>query len=57
MPQQKCSGSNLWHTCGRVTAPLLGCRYRGGVDRRHAAAHNGTEVYIEQAVPALTRTV
>ena len=44
-----------------------GCRHRGGVDRRHAAvarciadvihSHNGTKVYIEQAVPALTRMV
>ena len=44
-----------------------GCRYRGGVDRGHAAvarcladvidSHNATKVYIEQAVPALTRTV
>ena len=42
-----------------------GCRYGGGVDRRHAAvarcladvthSHNGTKVYIEQSIPALTR--
>ena len=44
-----------------------GCGFGGGVDRRHAAvarsfadvthSHNGTKVYIEQAVPALTRMV
>ena len=44
-----------------------GCRYGGGVDRRHAAeatyladvihSHSGTKVYIEQAVPALTRVM
>ena len=44
-----------------------GCGCGGGVDRRHAAvarrfadvthSHNGTKVYIEQAVPALTRLV
>ena len=44
-----------------------GCRYGGGVDRRHAAvascqadvihSHGGTKVFIEQEVPALTRVV
>ena len=44
-----------------------GCRYGGGVDRRHAAlarcladiihSHSGVKVYIEQEVPALTRVV
>ena len=44
-----------------------GCRYGGGVDRRHAAvarcfadvlhSHSGTKVFIEQEVPALTRVV
>ena len=44
-----------------------GCRYGGGVDRRHAAvarcladvihSHSGTKVYIEQVIPALTRVV
>ena len=44
-----------------------GCRYGGGVDRRHAAlarcladvtqAHSGVKVFIEQEVPALTRVV
>ena len=44
-----------------------GCRYGGGVDRRHAAvvrcpadvihSHSGTKVFIEQEVPALTRIV
>ena len=44
-----------------------GCRYGGGVDRRHAAlarcladiihSHSGVKVYIEQEVPALTRAV
>ena len=39
-----------------------GCRYGGGVDRRHAAVarcladvihpHNGTKVHIEQAIPS-----
>ena len=44
-----------------------GCRYGGGVDRRHAAvgrcladviqSHSGAKVFIEQEVPALTRVV
>ena len=44
-----------------------GCRYGGGVDRRHAAvarcladviqSHRGAKVFIEQDVPALTRVV
>ena len=44
-----------------------GCRYGGGVDRRHAAvarcpadvihSHSGTKVFIEQEVPALRRVV
>ena len=44
-----------------------GCRYAGGVDRRHAAvgtsladviqSHSGVKVFIEQEVPALTRVV
>ena len=44
-----------------------GCRYGGGVDRRHAAvarcladvihSHSGTKVFIEQEVPALPRVV
>ena len=44
-----------------------GCRYGGGVDRRHAAeagcpadvihSHSGAKVYIKQAVPAFTRIV
>ena len=44
-----------------------GCRYGGGVDRRHAAlarcladiihSHSGVRVFIEQEVPALTRVV
>ena len=44
-----------------------GCRYGGGVDRRHAAvgrcladviqSHSGVKVSIEQEVPALTRVV
>ena len=44
-----------------------GCRYGGGVDRRHAAvgryladviqSHSGVNVFIEQEVPALTRVV
>ena len=44
-----------------------GCRYGGGVDRRHAAvarcladviqSHSGAEVFIEQEVLALTRVV
>ena len=44
-----------------------GCRYGGGVDRRHAAlgrcfadviqSHSGAKVIIEQEVPALTRVV
>ena len=42
-----------------------GCRYGGGVDRRHAAvvrcladviqSHSGVKVFIEQEIPALTR--
>ena len=44
-----------------------GCRYGGGVDRRHAAlaqcladiiqTHSGVKVFIEQEVPARTRVV
>ena len=44
-----------------------GCRYGGGVDRRHAAlalciadiihSHSGVKVFIEKEVPALTRVV
>ena len=44
-----------------------GCRYGGGVDRRHAAlarcladiiqSHSGVKVFIEQEVPDLTRVV
>ena len=44
-----------------------GCRYGGGVDRRHAAlarcladiiqSHSGVKVFIEQEVPALIRVV
>ena len=40
-----------------------GCRYGGGVDRRHAAvarcthSHSGAKVFIEQEVPALSRVV
>ena len=44
-----------------------GCRYGGGVDRKHAAvarcladvihSHSGAKVFIEQEVPALTRVV
>ena len=44
-----------------------GCRYAGGVDRRHAAvarclgdvihSHSGAKVFIEQEVPAFTRVV
>ena len=44
-----------------------GCRYGGGVDRRHAVvarcladvihSHSGTKVFIEQEVPALARVV
>ena len=44
-----------------------GCRYGGGVDRRHAAvarcladvtqSHSGAKVFNEQEVPALTRVV
>ena len=43
------------------------CRHGGGVDRQHAAvagcladvihSHNGTKVYIEQSIAALTRAV
>ena len=44
-----------------------GCRFGGGVDRRHAAlagcladiihSHSGVNVFLEQEVPALTRVV
>ena len=44
-----------------------GCRFGGGVDRRHAAlarcladiiqSHSGVKVFVEQEVPALTRVV
>ena len=46
---------------------FYGCRYGGGVDRRHAAlarcladviqSHSGVQVFIEQEVLALTRVV
>ena len=46
---------------------VYGCRYGGGVDRRHAAlarcladiihSHSGVKVFIEQEVSALTRVV
>ena len=53
--------------CGKLADAhqhhCYGCRYGGGVDRRHAAvtrcladvmhSHNGTKVYIEQTIPAL----
>ena len=56
--------TNLWdpkqHHC-------YGCRYGGGVDRRHAAlarcladiiqSHSGVKVFNEQEVPALNRVV
>ena len=55
--------------CNKPLDPKLhhcyGCRYGGGVDRRHAAlarcvadviqSHSGVKVFIEQEVPALTR--
>ena len=57
--------------CNKPLDPKLhhcyGCRYGGGVDRRHAAlarcladiiqSHSGVKVFIEQEVPALTRIV
>ena len=57
--------------CNKPLDPKLhhcyGCRYGGGVDRRHAAlarcladiihSHSGVKVFIEQEVPALTRVV
>ena len=57
--------------CNKPLDPKLhhchGCRYGGGVDRRHAAlarcladiiqSHSGVEVFNEQEVPALTRVV
>ena len=57
--------------CNRPLDPkhhhCCGCRYGGGVDRRHAAlarcladviqSHSGVKVFIEQEVPALTRVV
>ena len=57
--------------CNKPLDPKLhhcyGCRYGGGVDRRHAAlvrcladiiqSHSGVRVFIEQEVPALTRIV
>ena len=57
--------------CNKPLDPKLhhcyGCRYGGGVDRRHAAlarcladiihSHSGVKVFIEQEVLALTRVV
>ena len=57
--------------CNKLLDPkqhhCYGCRYGGGVDRRHAAlarcladiiqSHSGVKVFIEQEVPALTRVV
>ena len=67
LPQQKCSGV----MCNKPLDPkqhhCYGCRYGGGVDRRHAAlarcfadiiqTHSRVKVFIEQEVPALTRVV
>ena len=65
--QQKCGGC----FCNKPLDPkqhhCYGCRFGGGVDRRHAAlarcladviqSHRGVKVFIEQEVPALTRVV
>ena len=59
------------HICSKPVDPqqhhCYGCRYGGGVDRRHAAvarcladeihSHTGTKVFVEQDGPALTRVV
>ena len=54
--------------CNKPLVPkqhhCYGCRYGGGVDRRHATlaradfiqSHSGVKVFVEQEVPALTRT-
>ena len=58
-------------SCNKPVDPqqhhCYGCRYGGGVDRRHAAvgrcfadviqSHSGAKVFIEQEAPALTRVV
>ena len=63
--QQKRSGSRSVAHRWAQQHHCHGRRYGGGVDRRHAAVtrcladviHNGTKVYIEQVIPALTRVV
>ena len=67
LPQQGCRRCHLQQTSRSETASLFGCRYGGGVDRRHAAlarcladiiqSRSGVKVFIEQEVPALTRVV
>ena len=66
-PQKSAAGV----ICNKLLDPnqhrCYGCRYGGGVDRRHAAlarfladiiqTHSGVKAFIEQEVPALTRVV
>ena len=63
--------SGTGQTCGKPVDPhqhyCYGCRYGGGVDRRHAAVtrcladvhqtHSNAKVYIEQTIPGLARAV
>ena len=67
LPQKSAAGV----ICNKPVDPqqhhCYGCRYGGGVDRRHAAvvrcladviqSHSGVKVFIEQEVLALTRVV
>ena len=67
LPQQKCRRCHLQQTSGPKQHHCYGCRYGGGVDRKHAAVgrcladviqpHSGAKVFIEQEVLALTRVV
>ena len=67
LAQQKRSGPDLQQPVDTEQHHCCGCRYGGGVDRRHAAvargladvmhSHSGTKVFVEQEAPALTRVV
>ena len=66
-PNKSVAGAICNKHLDRKLHHCYGCRYGGGVDRRHAAlarcfadiiqSHSGVKVFIEQEVPALTRVV
>ena len=65
VPQQRRTGQICGKSVDAQQHHCYGCRYGGDVDRRLAAvarclahvihSNNGTKVYIEQSIPALTR--